>query len=165
MSIHRYRTASLLLDGLRCAAGLAATIGPLAILDVVWPLALILFALGLVFAAFAVRLMLQGQTSIEVTEQGIASRGLVVREMAWSDLRSLKLAHYAPRKRPSEGWYQLTIRGPSGALRIDSTIDDFREVVRRAAMAADAAGLALDPATSENMRGIRGPHDHVSIAG
>ncbi len=153
-----------MLDGLRCAVGLAATIGPLAFLDVVWPLALFLIALGLVFSAFAIRLALQYQASIEISEQGIASRGLVDRRVAWSDLRSLKLAHYAPPKRPSEGWYQLTIKGQNGALKIESTIEDFDEIVRKAAAAAYAAGLVFDPATSENLRGIGHFHDQAPIA-
>lgn len=165
VSIHRYRPASLMLDGLRCTFGLAATIGPLAFLDVVWPLAMIMFALGLVFSAFAVRLALQYQTSIEVSDRGIASRGLVVRRIAWEDLTSLRLAHYAPPKRPSEGWYQLMIRGQNSAVKVDSTIEDFGEIMRRAVVAADAAGLVLDPATSENLRGVGHFRDQMPIAG
>ena len=154
MSIHRYRSASLMLDGLRCVVGLAVTVVPLAFLDVVWPLALILSVLGLVFAVFAVRLVLQLWTLIEVSDRGIASCGLVNQSVAWPELRSLKLARYAPPKRPSEGWYQLTIKGQSGVLKVDSTIEDFANIVRSAANAADAAGLVLDPATNDNLRGI-----------
>lgn len=163
MSIHRYPLSSLLLDALRSVAGLAATLGPLAFLDVVWPLTLILLALGLVFFIFAIRLVLQSLSSIELSDEGIASRGLFGRTMNWPELTSLKLAHYGVPRRPSEGWYQLTIKGGGCVLKLDSTIDGFDDIVSVATRAANVRGVVFDPATGENLKSVGCLADRDSV--
>ncbi len=154
MGTHRYPTLSLLTDSLRALFGITATFGPLLVLDVVWPLALILGALGLIFLTFACRLVLQSLSSIELSSQGISRRGPVAREVAWPDVTSLKLAHYGMPRKSSVGWYQLMIRGRGGVLRVDSTIDGFDDIVASAVNAVSKSGLTFDPATSDNLRSL-----------
>ncbi|MDH3663375.1 MAG: hypothetical protein OEU92_25730 [Alphaproteobacteria bacterium] len=152
MSIHRYPLSSLLFDGLRTAFGLAATFGPLLALDVVRPLALILAGLGAVFLVFALKLAEQGLSSIELSDDGISRRGPMARRLAWRGVTSLKLAHYAAPRRPSDGWYQLTLTGDGGVLKVDSTIDGFSGIVAAAVEAAEASDVAFDPVTGENLK-------------
>ncbi|MGI9416552.1 MAG: hypothetical protein ACR2RA_01810, partial [Geminicoccaceae bacterium] len=132
--------------------GIALTIGPLFFLDVARPLAIIFAVLGGIFLIFALRVLIQGQSSIELSDTGIARHGLLVRHLAWADVTALKLDHFAVRRRPSDGWYQLTLTGDRCVLKVDSTIDAFDSIVAAAAAAAKANGLAFDPATGENLK-------------
>ncbi|NJO35735.1 MAG: hypothetical protein HC869_24310 [Rhodospirillales bacterium] len=152
MSLHRYPRSSLLFDGARAAFGMAVTLGPPATLDVARPLAIALIALGLIFLVFAFNLAARGLSVIEVSKAGISRSGPLPRRQAWSDLASIRLAHYGHPRRSSEGWYQLTIRGSEGALRIESTIDGFDRILAAALHASEAGRRTLDPATSENLK-------------
>lgn len=105
----------------------------------------------MVFLAFASRLAAQSLCIIELSDDGISSRGLGVRSLIWRDMTSLRLAHYAAPRRRSEGWYQLTIKGDDCVLKVDSTIDGFDDIVKTAKRAAEAVHLDLDPATGENL--------------
>lgn len=162
LSSHRYPSGALFLDGLRAVFGVFVTIGPLLILDVAFPLAIVLGALGSVFLAFALRVLVQGLSSIELSDTGISRQGLFARHVTWSDLTALKLAHFAVRRGTSEGWYQLKLVSDRGALKIDSTIDAFDHIVAAAVKAAKANGLAFDPATGDNLREL-GHVDHRPI--
>jgi hypothetical protein len=67
----------------------------------------------------------------------------------------MQLAYYAPRRARQDGWLQLTLRGPSGpAIRVDSTLDGFDDVLRRATGAAARNELPLDPATEANLAAL-----------
>ena len=155
MSIHRYPRTSLLIDGLRAVIGITATFGPLIFLDPAWPLTAVLGGLGLIFSIFGLRLLQQSFVSIEVSREGISGHGFGTKAIAWSDVTSLKLAHYATPRRPSEGWYQLVLKGRGGVLKIDSTIGGFDTIIGTAAREAMTSGLLLDPATSDNLRTLR----------
>jgi len=147
---------SLLMDGLRSVFGLAVSFGPLAILDVAWPLAILLLAMGMVFILFTARLIEQLCSSIELTEEGICLSGTRRQTLQWPEITSLKLAHYGVPRRSSPGWYQLSIRSNGGVLKVDSTIEKFGDIVAMAAKAAADRSLALDPATIENLRVLEG---------
>lgn len=165
LSIHRYPASSLLSDGLRAAFGLATTFGPLLLLDVARFLALILAGLGLVFAIFALKLVVQGLSSIELSDDGIFRHGPIALSLDWRDVTSLRLTHYATPRRPSDGWYQLTLAGDTGAFKVNSTIDGFDDIVAAAVEAAEVAGVALDPATGENLKGLGRGADRPSVFG
>lgn len=154
LSIHRYPASTLLSDGFRAVFGVTATLLPLAFLDIAWPVMLVLGGLGAIFLVFAFKVAEHGLSSIELSDHGISRRGAMAPSLAWRDLRALKLAHFAAPRRPSDGWYQLTLKGDDGALKVESTIDGFDEIVAAAAKAAEAIGLGLDPATSENLKGL-----------
>ncbi len=154
MSIHRYPTPSLLLDSLRAGFGIAVTLGPLFFLDVAPPVALILGGLGAIFLIFALRLAQQSLSSIELSSGGISRHGPIARKLGWSDVTSLKLAHYGAPRRASDGWYQLNLRGGGGVLKVDSTIEGFDDIVASAIGAARQGGLVLDPATIENLKAL-----------
>ncbi|MGI9487166.1 MAG: hypothetical protein ACR2RF_15065 [Geminicoccaceae bacterium] len=152
LSIHRYPVPSLLSDSLRAVFGITVTLGPLFFLNVALAPALVLGGLGLIFLTFALRLVQQSLSSIELSSEGISRHGPVARKLAWPDVTSLKLAHYGAPRKPSGGWYQLMLRGSGGILRVDSTINDFEDIVASAVEAAKKGRLILDPATVENLK-------------
>jgi hypothetical protein len=155
LTVHRYPTPALLADGVRAGFGLAATIGPLLFLEVALPLGVVLGVLGVIFLAFAIRVAARSLSSVELSKRGIAIRGPMGRALEWRQLRQLKLAHYAPPRRRSEGWFQLSLAGDGPVLlRLESTIDGFDAILAEALEAARANGIDLDPATGGNLAAL-----------
>jgi hypothetical protein len=95
----------------------------------------------------------------------------------------MKLAYYAPRAwagarrrdRRHErgergdgqhGWLQLTLQGTRGGpIRVESTLEGFDQVLRRAMAATTQRQLELDPTTTANLSALGldrdGPSDAV----
>jgi hypothetical protein len=155
MQHYRYPATTLVSDYLRVAGGLAITLGPLLALDLAPAVAALLAALALLFAWFGVRTGLRQLSSVELSPAEVALAGPIRRRLPWRQLRRLQLAYYAPRRARQDGWLQLTLRGPAGApIRVDSTLDGFEEVLRRATAAAAANHLSLDPTTEANLAAL-----------
>ncbi|HET6521970.1 MAG TPA: hypothetical protein VFG47_19435 [Geminicoccaceae bacterium] len=150
-----YPSGSVYGDYARAAFGLAATAGPLLLLDPAPVLAVILAALAALFAWFGARTALRHGYRFELSDQGIARHGgPIERRLAWADLRRVKLAYYAPQRNRKDGWMQLTLRGPGGPISVDSTLDGFDRVAGKAAAAAAARDLPLDDATAANLTAL-----------
>jgi hypothetical protein len=169
MSRHHYPLRTLSSDYLRVAVGLALTLGPLLLLELAAPIAWLLAALALLFFWFGLRTGLRQLSAVELSPQGSAIRGPFGRHLAWDELARMKLAYYAPRgwgsprrrERHHErgerdegqrGWLQLTLQGTRGRpIRVDSTLEGFDRVLRRAMAAAAPKQLELDPSTTANL--------------
>jgi hypothetical protein len=155
MEHYRYPAAVLMPDYLRVALGLAATVGPLLALDLAQAVAIVLSGLALLFAWFGVRTAFRQASWIELSATEVALCGPIRRRLRWQQLRRLQLAYYAPRRVRRKGWLQLTLRGESGpAIRVDSTLDGFDELLRRAAGVARRNELTLDPTTEANLAAL-----------
>jgi hypothetical protein len=155
MEQYRYPATTLLPDYLRVAFGLAVTAGPLVALDLARVVALLLAGLALLFLWFGVRTTLRQFSWVELSAAEIALCGPIRRRLPWQEIRRVQLAYYAPRRARQDGWLQLTLRGPSGpAIRVDSTLDGFDAVLRRATGAAARNELPLDPATQANLAAL-----------
>ena len=73
----------------------------------------------------------------------------------WSRIDRLKLSYFSTKRDRSGGWMQLTVGSAGGrAVKIDSSLDGFHDVVERAAYAAREVGLALSEATRANLRAM-----------
>jgi hypothetical protein len=152
MATLRYPVSTLYADYLRVAFGLALTAGPLLLLDLARVVAALLAAFGLLFAWFGVRTMVRHLSRVELSAEAVALRGPIERRLPWSQLQRLKLGYYAPRRARQDGWLQLSLRGATGpTIRVESTLDGFDQLLRRARQAARAKDLALDPATEANL--------------
>jgi hypothetical protein len=171
MSMHRYPIGTLSSDYLRVAVGLALTLGPLLLLDLATPIAWLLSILAVLFVWFGLRTVLRQLSAVELGPEGIAIRGPLGGALAWDELARLKLAYYAPRSWSSarrrdrqpeperddrqRGWLQLTLQGAQGRrIRIESTLADFDQVLRRALAAAAHRQLDLDPTTTANLAAL-----------
>lgn len=176
MSRHHYPIATLSSDYLRVAVGLALTLGPLLLLELATPIAWLLTALAILFLWFGLRTGLRQLSAVEVSPQGIAVRGPFGRQLAWDELAHMKLAYYAPRvwgsprrrdrhhergverqerDQGQRGWLQLTLQGPRGRrVRVESTLEGFDQVLRRAMAAAARKQLELDPTTTANLSAL-----------
>jgi hypothetical protein len=151
----RYPASTLYFDYLRVAFGLALTAGPLLLLDLARAVAALLATFGLLFAWFGVRTMLRHLSWLELSAEAVTLRGPIERRLPWSQLKRLKLAYYAPRRARQDGWLQLSLHGATGpAIRVDSTLSGFDQVLRRARQAARAKDLPLDPTTEANLAAV-----------
>lgn len=157
-------------DCLRAGFGLFMTVGPLAVVGLESIAGYGLAIAAIPFALFAARIVLRYATRLELTPEALICRGPRPLRLPWRDLMRMKLAFFSTRRWGSrsetgEGWMELTLVGETGSLMVESTLDDFGGVVRRAAEAASEKGLRLDAATRANLRamgaGMPVDEDHV----
>ncbi len=64
------------------------------------------------------------------------------------------LKREATRADREGGWMQLRLRDAQRTIRIDSELDGFAELVRRAANEAARHGLLFDAATARNLEAL-----------
>lgn len=169
MSVHRYDSRSVRSDLGRAAMGLVLTAGPLTIIGDSPAARAILGALAVLFLVFGLRTVLRGLTLVHVTEHGLSSDplggrnwrlpGLAPRQIAWRDIRMVGLRFFSLKRDRSEGWMELSLGNGGGRLRLDSTLDGFKDIVVRAVAAARANGAVLSESTQINLAalGIRAP--------
>ena len=154
---YRYPVASLVPDGIRALAGLAITGVPLATLSVAPWFGMVLAVGVVLFGVFGVLTALRVRTRVRVDDGGIEGnpgRG----PLRWSRLERVKLRYFAvrhERERKSgeggrRGWMQLVLKGDDRVVRIDSRLEGFDEILRRAAAAA--GDVPLDPVTRANFQ-------------
>lgn len=166
MSAHRYPWPALRGDYLRAGAGLALTGLPLATRpdsDIAITILAVLVAL---FAAFALRTVLKHASRYEGDGEALrrtillpagaplAILGLGPRRVAWDELAELRLRFFSTRRDRTEGWMQLTLKSPGGRLSIESSIEGFDGIARRAAQAAARNGIALSDASAGNFAAL-----------
>jgi len=151
MSIHRYPRTALRGDYLRAGIGLVLT-GGLAALAGGQPVATgVLGGAALLFLAFALRTWLRQRTIIEIIDDGVSTSGARSVNLTWRDLSAFKLRYYATKRDRTVGWMQLTLAAGRKRLSLESSLDGFVEVTRRAALAATANGVRLDAPTRNNL--------------
>ncbi|MBL8831764.1 MAG: hypothetical protein JNL71_05185 [Rhodospirillales bacterium] len=141
-------------DYARAAVGLLFTLGP-ALAIGQWSHAhWLLLPLACLFAVFAFRTWQRARTVVEWDDTGLSISGGGRASLPWSGVVSLKLAFYATGRDRTGGWMQLTLRGNGAKVRADSGAENFPAFAARCAAAAQAKGLALDPATRANFASL-----------
>jgi hypothetical protein len=157
----RYPRQTLWADYMRASAGVLLCGAPLLLLDVNRWLAYILIAGFLLFALFLVRTALRHQTRYVLGPDTLCADGPAGTVVEWARLDRLKLSYFSTKRDRSDGWMQLSIGSTGGrAVKVDSSLDGFHDIVERAARAAEAGGLELSEATRANLRSMG-----ISVAG
>lgn len=159
MTVHRYPRRVIAGDYLRAGFGLACTVAPLA---AAWgqPIATVIFGgLAGLFAVFAARTALRQATRIALTDQGlerlaISTFGLGRVTVPWERIADVKVRYFSTRRDRERGWMQLAVRSVDGRITVDSTLDGFDAIARRAALAAAANGVELGGATLDNLAAL-----------
>jgi hypothetical protein len=154
MTQHAYPPRALIGDYARAAAGATLTGAPLFLAGPGTVLTVILGSLFTLFCAYALRTVARQRTRITLTDDGIASQGLTLSAIRWSELEQVRLSYFSTRRDRSKGWMSLNLRGSGHKLEIDSSITDFNAIAERAARAGDANGVAFDQTTLENFRSL-----------
>jgi hypothetical protein len=157
----RYPRQTLWADYMRASAGVLLCGLPLLFLEVNHWLALILLAGFVLFALFLVRTTLRHHTRYLLAIDTLCADGPAGGVVEWNRLDRLKLSYFSTKRDRSNGWMQLTVGSVGGrAVKIDSSLDGFHDVVERAAQAAKVTGLTLTTATRANLRAMG-----ISVAG
>jgi hypothetical protein len=154
-----YPAAAMASDYLRAAAGLGPTLFILATVSLGDVTTAVLGGLAAIFGAFAVRTALRHGTSLEMDEAGVRATGLSRAVIPWAEFDRVKLAYYSTRRDRKSGWMQLQLGAGRARLSLDSRLDGFEQLARRAALVAAERGLMLSDATAANLQalGIRVP--------
>ncbi len=157
----RYPRQTLWADYVRATAGVLLCGVPLLGLEVNRWLGLILAAGFVLFALFLARTALRHHTRYRLGPDTLCADGPAGTLVEWNRLDRLKLSYFSTKRDRKDGWMQLTIGSAGGrAVKIDSSLDGFHDVVERSAEAAKATGLSLSEATRANL-GAMG----ISVAG
>lgn len=130
------------------------TLGPMLLAQPGTLMMAVLGALAALFAAHGARTWVKSATRIAVDDEGIIVRGPRNATLRWGGLRHLSLTYYSTRRDGSKGWMQMKLEGEGTTLRIDSTLDGFVPVARRAAAEAAKRGVDLPPATQANLAAL-----------
>jgi len=151
MSEYRYSTAALNGDLARAGIGFVLCATPLALVSLEAWVALLLAAPAGLFVLFGARTWLRRRARVAVDDGGITATGLTSSRISWGELRRFKLSYFSTRRDRSNGWMQLNLRGPSGRLSIDSNLEGFDDVCRRAFRAAADNDIDLSSASLRNL--------------
>ena len=155
MSEHRYPARSLAEDYARGAAGLVFL--AIALVPMHWVLHLAFGLVAALLLSFGIRTYLRGRSRVVLDETGIAVVGPWGKRLAWAALDGLKLRYFSTRRDRKRGWMELSLSAPGTRLTIESQIEGFEEIVRRAVAAAAERGLRVDPSTEGNLAALDMP--------
>jgi len=151
----RYPPQTLWADYLRASAGVLLCALPLLFLEVNHWLALLLVAGFVLFGLFLVRTALRQHTRYLLAPDTLCADGPAGGVVEWNRLDRLKLSYFSTKRDRTGGWMQLMVGSAGGrAVKIDSSLDGFHDVVERAAEAAISAGLTLSTTTRANLRAM-----------
>ena len=153
----RYDTRSIAADYARAAFGAVVCLAPPVFMDVAAVLAWILVAVGALFVAFGLRTLVRHLTAYELSPEGMRAKGPFGATVSWKDLTAINLAYFQTRPRRKiiarspGGWMELTLREGRRAIKVDSSLEGFDDVVGKAARVARERGLTLNPVTLANL--------------
>lgn len=151
---HSYPASAMVGDYLRTAAGLVPTGIVLAVEPVGAVAATVLGGFAAVFAVFGLRTLVRHGTSIAMSDADLQAHGVRPRTIVWAELDRIKLAYYSTRRDRKAGWMQLELGAGAARVSVDSRIDGFDRIVRRAAAVAAVRGVALSDATIANLEAL-----------
>jgi hypothetical protein len=151
---HVYPASAMVGDYLRAAAGLVPTGAVFAVAPVGTVAVAVLGSVAAIFALFGVRTMLRHGTRLEMSDTELREEGIRRRAITWAELDRMKLAYYSTRRDRKAGWMQLELGAGSARVQLDSRIEGFDQLVRRAAEVAGMRGLELNDATLANLEAL-----------
>lgn len=153
--MHRYNRTALLLDDLRGMAGLAIFGAPLVFLEPVPWIFVALSAGALIFLLYLGRCVLRHRTVVHSSDKRIEVKALTTTGVDWQDIDRVALKYYSPKRRSGQGWMQLTLSGGVGKIVIDSGLNEFHTLVRRAAQVIRRNRLDVSVATRANFKAMK----------
>lgn len=149
-SWHSYPASRVRGDYLRAFAGAAFCGFPFLVIPVHTVAAVILGGLTLLFAGYGARTWLRTIERVVMDDTGLSVGVLYRRHLTWQELAQLKLRYFSTNRDRSGGWMQLVLRGKGISVGIDSEIEGFVDICRRARDAARSNGLTLNEPTIRN---------------
>jgi hypothetical protein len=154
MTVYRYPMNRIMSDYFLGGSG-ALMSGALVALAPTSPFVLILFG-GLtgLFLLFTIRTAIRQRLRIAADADGIRLTGGWVRSLRWDEVEAVTLRYFSTRRSRKGGWMTLSLLGRGRRLSIDSHLDGFEALARRAGEVANARHLTLDPVTASNFAAL-----------
>lgn len=157
--LFRYSRRDLATDYVRASFGGAICLVPPVFLDVATVMAWVLIAVGAVFVIFGLRTLLRHMTVYELGSNGMRASGPIAATVCWNGLSAMNLAYFSIRRRKHDrtgfsgtgGWMELTVREGNRAIKVDSSLEGFDDIVHLAVNAARERRLQLNSVTLANL--------------
>jgi hypothetical protein len=150
-SQYRYPPARLVGDYLRAGFGLGGAVLFWALLPPAPQIHAVFGALTLLFLLFTIRTVWRQAVRVEVSDDAIAMTPPRRGPLAWRDIVRIDLRYYSTRRNRKDGWVTLRLTGPGGRIVIDSDLDGFEAVAKRAAGAVRDNRIEPDATTRANL--------------
>lgn len=150
MTEYRYPQSRIIADYLLGGAGTLMSAGLVALASSALYIVVICGGLTAVFLLFTIRTAFRHRMRILTDAEGLTVEGGPVRQVKWHELDGLTLRYYSTRRNRKDGWMTLGLRSGGRSLSIDSHLEGFEGLARRAAEAAIARRLDLDATTRSN---------------
>ncbi len=150
----RYPSAALRASYTLAVVGMLIGFGPLLVTRPALLFRWMLGAMGVLFLVYFLRTVVRQLTWIELDATGISVHGPLGAAIPWDALRAVRLNYYSTRPDRSGGWMEFIVQGPRRAIRVESTLDGFPELVRECTLRAQARGLDIDERTRVNLHAL-----------
>jgi len=150
MTAYRYPPSRLAGDYLRAGLGLLGSLSFWALVPPAPQIHAIFGGLTLLFLVFTIRTVWRQHVRVEVSDEAISMAPPRRGPLAWRDVARVDLKYFTTRRNRSDGWVTLRLAGQGGRIVIDSDLDGFDAVAKRAARAARENGLSLSHTTRAN---------------
>lgn len=148
--VYGYPPARLVGDYIRSGLGLGGAAAFWVLLPPEPQIHAIFGGLTLLFLLFTIRTVWRQLVRVEVSDDAISMAPPRRGPLAWRDIVRIDLRYYSTRRNLKDGWTTLRLTGSGTRIVIDSDLDGFDWVARRAAAAAQANQLRLSDATRAN---------------
>ncbi len=150
----RYPSAALRASYTLAVVGMLIGFGPLLVARPAPLFRWMLGAMGVLFLVYFLRTVIRQLTWIELNATGISVHGPLGAAIPWDALRAVRLNYYSTRPDRSGGWMEFIVQGPRRAIRVESTLDGFLELVRECTLRAQARGLDIDERSRVNLHAL-----------
>ncbi len=155
--VHAYPMRALTADYLRAGIGLGLSLLMILLGHTGSAVTALLAGVAALFAIHGLNTATRHKMRLTVGEDAIVFRGWRRVGLSWKDMTEFKLSYYSTarardrRAGDRRGWMQLRLKGKGVTIRLDSSLDGFEKVARRAAAAAQTNGIAIDPTSLSNL--------------
>lgn len=149
--ILKYRRDGLLWDCIKGSLGLALVALPLIFGEPVTWLYYVLLGLCFIFIIFLGRNWIRYNSEFQLTGDELSQLKPQSKKLSFKDLQKFKLRYYSTKRSRDDGWMFLQLKSKDTSFNIDSHLDGFEEILKRAALGANMANLNLDPTTIANL--------------
>lgn len=116
-----------------------------------------LLAFAGAFIWFLIRCLLRLRETVELDADGLRVIGKSNVRVLWQNLAGMRLDFFTTRRDRDSGWMTLELKDINGhAIRIDSDLDGFEDVITKATQAASKKDLPLSVSTRANIDAVGG---------
>ena len=141
-------------DYFRSLFGTIVSMYPLIFLDIDIVFFLLLLGTTILFLILLLRTLQKQVTTVTLTDELLNLSNLFEVTVYWDQLTEMSVSYFSTWRGGGNGWMEMKLKGAGRAIKIESSLQGFLEIVERAIKSAKGCGLALDSATISNLESI-----------